>query len=109
HAVYQRTKRARGHFARSFVHRDYAAGMERCIAFRIVGCEDFMLGMHDQQVARVTVEFHFAVERDARAGQEAIDEIPSMKPFGQQALFRRILEDGFEEPEITPSESAEVG
>ena len=84
HAMHQRPKRARGYLARPFVDRYDAAGMQRGVAVGIVAGENFKLRMHDQQVAGVAVEFHFAVKRDARAGQEAIHQIAAVKPFGEQ-------------------------
>ena len=108
HAMHEGPQRARGYLAGPFVDRDDAAGVERGVAIGIVGGEDFELRMHDQQVAGVAVELHFAVQRHARAGQEAIHQIAAVKPFGEQPLLRRILENGFEQSEIAPAESAQV-
>ncbi len=108
HAMHQRPQRARGYLARPFVNCDDAAGVERGVAVGIVAGENFELGMHDEQVAGVAVEFHFAVQRDAHAGQEPVGQIAAVKPFGEQPLARCILENRFEESEIAAAESAQV-
>ena len=74
-------------------------------AFRIVGRKDLELRVHDQQIAGVAVEFDFAVEGHAQAGQEAVGEIAAMKPFGEQPFARRVRKDGFEQAKIAPAES----
>ena len=62
--------------------------MECGVAVGIVARENFELRMHDEQVAGIAVELHFAVERHARAGQEAIDQIAAVKPLGEQPFLR---------------------
>src|SRR5665213_51668 len=64
--------------------------------------------MHDEQVAGVAVQFHFAVERDACSGQEAIGQIAAVKPLGQQAFLGGIFKNGFEESQVAAAKSTQV-
>src|ERR1700730_8346595 len=104
----QGAESARGDFAGGFINRHDAAGVQRGVALRIIAGEHLELGMHDKEVPRVIVELKLAVEVDAQTGEKLIDEIPSVKPLGEEPLARCVLEDVLEESEVAAAETAEM-
>ncbi len=104
----QQAEEARGHFAGGFIDGHDTAGVQRGVAFGIVGGKDLELGVRHEQVAGVVVELDLAVQRDAHAGQKQIGQIAAMKPLAEQALAGSVFEDGLEQAQTLAAETGEV-
>src|SRR5579862_545236 len=64
--------------------------------------------MHHQQIARVVIELYLAVQGRAHARKKTIDEIASVKPFGEQPLLGCVFEDGLEESDVPAAKTPQA-
>ncbi len=99
---------AGGDVAGGFIDGNDAAGVKSGVVAALLA-EQLELGVQDEEIAGVGVEFDFAVEGEARAFDEAFGEIAAVEPFAAQAGAGAVGEDGFEEAEIFAVKAGEFG
>ncbi len=81
--------------------------MQRGIAIVVAG-QNFKLGMHDEQVAGIAIQFDFAVDCQAHARFHAVFEVRAMEPFAEERLGRSIGEDNFKKSKAAAAKAREL-
>ena len=100
---------ARAESADGFVDGDDATGVEGGFGVVFVAGEKFRFRMHHLQLTAVAVEFDFAEERDAGTGGEAVGEVGSVEPFGEEDGAGGVGELSFEKAEAFAAETGDFG